>query len=190
MTYTAHSRPQPLYISVDIEAAGPSPSRYSLLSVGACPVYQPEVALYLELQPVGDLYTEDAERVSGLSLEHLRATGLPPSEAMARLEEWVLEVLPQGHTPVFVGFNAPFDWMFVCDYFHRYLGRNPFGYSALDIKSLYMGVARVEWGDTGFQAVAGRYGLEPTLTHNALADARDQAALLRSVLAERGTGER
>ena len=54
-----------------------------------------------------------------------------------------------GRTPIFVGFNAPFDWMFVADYFWRYLGRNPFGISALDLKSYFMardGVA--DWEQT------------------------------------------
>ncbi len=29
----------------------------------------------------------------------------------------------------FVAFNASFDWMFVKDYFHRFLGRNTFGHA-------------------------------------------------------------
>lgn len=188
MLHTAHARPLPLYISVDVEVAGPNPSDYSLLSIGACLVHQPQVGVYIELQPVSDRYTEEAQQVSGLSLERLRDSGLPPEGAMASLEEWVLAVLPAGSTPVFAGFNAPFDWMFVCDYFHRYLGRNPFGHAALDIKALYMGVTGAEWLDTSFRALAERYRLEPKLTHNALADAQDQAVLMQHVLAERRPG--
>ena len=44
-------------------------------------------------------------------------------------------------TSVFVGFNAPFDWSFVNYYFHRFLGHNPFGFTAVDIKAYYMGAA-------------------------------------------------
>jgi inhibitor of KinA sporulation pathway (predicted exonuclease) len=84
-----------------------------------------------------------------------------------------------------VGFNAPFDWMFVADYFDRYLGRNPFGHSALDIKAYYMGVADATWPETSMVKVAEHYGVTVDLTHNALDDARDQAALFRAVRAER-----
>ena len=31
-----------------------------------------------------------------------------------------------GRRPVFVGFNATFDWMFVADYLWRFAGRDPF----------------------------------------------------------------
>lgn len=46
-----------------------------------------------------------------------------------------------GKQPVFVGFNAGFDWSFVNWYFLRFLGENPFGFAPLDIKSYYMGSA-------------------------------------------------
>ena len=50
--------------------------------------------------------------------------------------------------PVFVGFNAPFDWAFVNFYFQQYLGDNPFGIGAIDIKSYYMGMSGGTWEDT------------------------------------------
>ena len=58
---------------------------------------------------------------------------------MADFAAWVERVTPEGSLPVFVGFNAPFDWMFVNEYFHRHLGRNPFGHVAVDIKAYAMG---------------------------------------------------
>jgi len=85
--------------------------------------------------------------------------------------------------PVFVGFNAPFDWMFVADYFYRYIGRNPFGISALDLKSFYMGRSGVStWVETRRVHVDERLGLQPDHTHHALEDARGQAALARVLL--------
>ena len=85
--------------------------------------------------------------------------------------------------PVFVGFNAPFDWMFVADYCWRFLGRNPFGHAALDLKSLYMGRDGVSsWAATGKGAVAARYPVDEPHTHQALDDARMQAALARRLL--------
>ena len=89
-----------------------------------------------------------------------------------------------GRMPVFVAFNAAFDWMFVNDYFHRYLGRNPFGHTALDIKSFYMGLSGVCWEETTMRFVGPRYLGDQQLTHHALRDAMDQAQIFRKMLAE------
>jgi DNA polymerase III epsilon subunit-like protein len=173
-----------VYFSIDIETSGPNPGLYSLLTVGACLVDDPHRALYLEVQPVTDVATPAALAITGLTLEELRGRGLPPERAMAAFAAWVEEQVPEGGRAIFVSFNAPFDWMFVCDYFHRYLGRNPFGHSAIDIKAVYMGLTGAPWTETSFRFVATRYGRAEELTHHALADARDQAALFRSMLEE------
>ena len=175
------------YISVDIEAAGPSPSAYAMLSIGACLVDtdDPEPGFYVELQPDREGVLDSAMAVGGFTLDGLRASGTAPEAAMRQFADWIDAVTPAGHRPVMVGFNAVFDWMFVADYFHRYLGRNPFGHSALDIKAFYLGVTGSSWPGTSMSFVAERYGLSITLTHNALDDARDQAALFRAVRAER-----
>lgn len=175
-----------LYISVDVETAGPNPGLYSLLSIGACLVTDPARAFYVEVQPVNDNALPHALQVSGLTLDYLTEHGLPPAEAMAQFETWILQETPPGHRPVFVAFNAPFDWMFVCDYFYRYLGRNPFGHNALDIKALYMGLSGVQWHETSMGYVAARYLDGHPLTHNALHDAQDQAEIMRKLLVERG----
>lgn len=175
----------PGFISVDVETSGPHPAGYSLLSIGACLVADPGRTFYVELQPIPGLGAlPEALAVGGLSLERLAEQGLPPAEALARLEGWLEEVVPAGLHPVFVGFNAPFDWMFVNDYYHRFLGRNPFGHGALDIRSFYMGVTGAGWYEAGLRHVAARYGISDPLTHHALHDARDQAALFRKMLDE------
>lgn len=172
------------YVSVDVEAAGPSSGQYSLLSIGACLVSDPQRTFYVELQPVNDNVIPEAMAVSGLSLEQLAENGLPPAEAMARFEAWLKDAVPSDQEPIFVAFNAPFDWMFVCDYFHRFLGRNPFGYKALDVKAFYMGLVGVPWAETSMHHVAARYLGDRQLTHHALRDAQDQAVLFRRMLAE------
>jgi DNA polymerase III epsilon subunit-like protein len=173
------------YISVDVEASGPNPSTYSLLSIGACVAFEPERTFYVELQPATDASTPEAMAVSGLDLDRLRAEGMAPRAAMRMFEEWLDTVTPEGHRPLFVGFNAPFDWMFVADYFHRLLGRNPFGHDALDIEALYMGVTGTPWREIGFATLVDRYEIEQrVLTHNALDDALVQAELFRRVLDE------
>jgi DNA polymerase III epsilon subunit-like protein len=175
----------PAYVSVDVETSGPNPSQYSLLSIGACLVADPKTSFYVELKPVdGTRARPEALAVSGLTVEELAERGLPPEEAMLLLEEWLREVIPAGHSPIFVAFNAPFDWSFVNDYFYRFLGRNPFGYAALDIKAFYMGLRRVEWQATKMHHVVAHYPGSRLLTHHALNDAQDQAELFRRMLEE------
>ncbi len=170
------------YISVDIETAGPFPSRYSLLSIGACLVDEPSAAFYVELQPVNEEADAGALAVGGLSLAALAETGVPPRAALVQFEAWVLAHTPEGSRPVFVGFNAAFDWMFINDYFHRFLGHNPFGHNALDIKAFYMGMTGVRWSQTTLAHVAAHLNQPCSLTHNALADAQVQAQLFGALL--------
>jgi len=42
--------------------------------------------------------------------------------------------------PIFVSDNPAYDWQFINYYFHKYLGRNPFGYSARRISDFYAGM--------------------------------------------------
>lgn len=173
----------PSYISVDVEASGPNPGCYSLLSIGACTVTKPRRSFYVELKPVSEEFTAEAMQINGLSLAELAVRGLPPIEAMASFEKW-LQQLPGVTRPVFVAFNAAFDWMFVSDYFHRYLGRNPFGYSPIDMKALYMGLHGVSWAESSLRKASQRYLYGQPLTHHALDDATVQADIFEKMLCE------
>jgi DNA polymerase III epsilon subunit-like protein len=170
-------------ISVDIEASGPSPGTGSLVSLGACLVDRPDESFYVELLPIPGLrWDEAAERVHGLSRERLAASGVEPPAAMRAFASWI-EQVREGRRPVFVAFNAAFDWMFVADYFQRFLGSNPFGISALDQKAYFMakhGVAA--WSGTTKVAVRRRYPTSLPHTHHALDDAREQAELMQQLL--------
>lgn len=180
------ARPE-FYISVDVETAGPIPSRFALLSIGACAVDHPEVGFYVELAPEFDAVAPGALEITGLSMEHLAAEGMHPELAMRQFAEWIEEVTPAGEVPVFVGFNTPFDWMFVADYFERHLGHNPFGHSAVDMKAYYMGKTGSTWASTSMKHLSPRYLGGSRLSHNALGDARDQAALFRAIVADTGS---
>jgi len=173
-----------VYISVDIETAGPNPNDYSLLTIGACTIAESPQMFYVEIQPVNSKFVPEALAISRLSMERLEKRGLAPKAAMAQFDEWVRAQAQGDQKPVFVAFNAAFDWMFVNDYFHRYLGRNPFGHTALDIKSLYMGLTGVRWEETAMRYVGPRYLGDQQLTHHALRDAMDQAQIFQKILDE------
>lgn len=171
------------YISVDVETAGPNPADYALLSIGAVKVGEAERGFYIELQPDRAAQTDEAARVHGLSLARLAQEGTAPAEALQRFADWLRETCGP-REPIFVAFNAPFDWMFINDYFHRYLGHNPFGHRALDMKALFMGLQGVAWGDTSFHQVSTHYGRADLLPHHALEDARLAAELFSAILAD------
>ena len=169
------------YISVDIETAGPIPGEYSMLSLGACLVDAPEVTFYMELKPINDRFISAALRVSGLTLEHLTTIGRDPGEAMRVFGDWV-RVVATNRIPVFVGFNASFDWSFVNWYFHLFLGDNPFGIGAVDIKSYYMGLSGCQWKETTSSQLPHRFRPSHRQTHNALDDAIAQAEIFKKLL--------
>lgn len=170
-----------IFVSVDVEASGPVPGKYSMLSIGACVIFEPSTYFSCYLKPISDGFIPEAMEVTGLSLEQLHNDGLEPADAMMQLKSWVNSLVSNGETVVFVGFNASFDWSFINYYFHTYLGENPFGIAALDIKSMYFGTSQVSWRSTRSSEIAKIVKPESSGDHDALHDARYQAELFRLI---------
>jgi DNA polymerase III epsilon subunit-like protein len=166
-------------ISVDVEASGPIPGEYSLLSLGACVVGDTKRNFYCEFVPLNENFLPEAMATCDLSLAELRWRGTPPAEAMEQFAQWIKQTA-NGAWPVFVGFNAPFDWSFVNYYFIKFRGPggNPFGHTALDIKSYYMGATGGSWKDTAMRNITP----DQPLAHNALQDAIQQAEIMERLL--------
>jgi DNA polymerase III epsilon subunit-like protein len=170
-----------VFISVDIETSGPIPGEYSLLSIGACWVDDDSQAFECELQPINSNAVQAAMEVTGLSLDRLQRDGIAPSDAMHRFRNWLEQISKPDGKLVFVGFNASFDWSFVNYYFHLYLGENPFGFTALDIKSLFMGATGCDWDSTRSSKIASVLQPSRSGSHDALQDARYQAEIFRLI---------
>lgn len=175
------SNPEETYISVDIEASGPIPSKYSMLSLGACVVGNTTRNFYAEIKPINDSFVPEAIKISGFSLEHLKSAGLEPVAALKSFAEWI-EYNSLDKIPIFVGYNAPFDWQFVNWYFHVYIGSNPFGINAIDIKAYYMGMIGVEWSKTSSSNLPAWLEVENKEKHNALSDAIYQSIIFERLL--------
>lgn len=182
-----------LYISADIETDGPIPGEFSMLSFGLCvaglfdgerfmrPSKEEQQTLYIELQPISDRFEVEALRVNGLDREALAHRGERPEDAMRTADHWVRSLLPAAR-PVLVAYPLAFDWAFLYWYFIRFTGDSPFGFSScLDIRTLYQARAL-----TPFDASSQR-SMPPWLlpsaehTHNAGADAREQAELFSNI---------
>jgi len=165
-----------VYISVDIETSGPIPGKYSMLSLGACEVGRADRRFYAELRPTSERFVPNAMKVVGRSLAEFAQMGQEPGEAMRAFRDWVAET-SEGRVPIFVAFNAAFDWSFVNWYFHTYLEGNPFGFAGLDIKSYYMGLTGCLWADTRLSRIDGEFKSGSSHSHNALEDSVEQAEM-------------
>ncbi|MEO1514192.1 MAG: exonuclease [Bacteroidota bacterium] len=165
------------YIMVDIESDGPIPGDYSMICFGAILVDQKlDRSFYGQLRPISDQYVEEALQVSGFSRQQCLQFD-DPATVMLRFEEWIKE--NSKGRPFFISDNNGFDWMFVCWYFHHFLGRNPFGHSSQNLGSLYKGMVK----DT-FQNF--KHLRKTTHTHHPVDDARGNAEALLYMKAEMG----
>lgn len=182
-----------IFLSIDVEASGPFPGLFSLLSVGAVPVARrertwaldPERSLYMEIQPLeGASQDPEAMAIHGLTPEYLRTNGLPPLEAMQRMEAWLKEL---DRRFVAAAWPSSFDSPYVGWYLQRFLGRNPLGHSAFDIASYAMGLLRCTRVD--LRRTLTQAGLAPPTNprpHHALHDAVEQGHLLANLLNHAG----
>ncbi len=170
-----------IYISVDIEASGPIPPEYSMLSIGACIAEDIETSFYEELKPISERFLPKAIKVVGKPMEYFAEHGKDPKIAMEKFKTWI-ESTTAEKTPIFVGFNAAFDWAFINWYFHTYSDKNPFGIAPIDIKSLFMGLEGCHWKDTRSSRIPDQFKGPLKQTHHALDDAKAQAQIFEKIL--------
>jgi hypothetical protein len=125
---------------IDIEADGPIPGDYSMVSLGAV-IVEPGLSrtFHGQLRPISERWIPAALAVSGHSREHTLAFD-EPHDVMRRLAEWVVTNCSQRR--IFISDNNGFDWQFVNWYFHHFIGSNPFGFSSQNLGSLYKGLVK------------------------------------------------
>lgn len=134
-------------IIVDVEADGPCPGIYSMISFGAVVFdHRGEFTqtFYGQLRPMTDYYIEEALKVSGFTREETEEFP-EPAETMKAFADWLKEVSPG--QPFFLSDNNGFDWQFINYYFHYFLEENPFGHSSTNIGSLYKGMEKSMFGN-------------------------------------------
>ncbi|MFF4571924.1 exonuclease [Streptomyces sp. NPDC001410] len=182
------------YISVDIEADGPIPGPYSMLSLGAAvagtqdadgfrPAHPEQQTFYRELHPISDEFVPEALAVSGLDRARLQAEGAEPGVALAEFSSWVRQV-SAGAQPVMCGYPASYDWTFLYWYLIRFTGESPFGHSGcLDMKTLYATKAGLPLRAVAKGTMPRHLLSRRPHTHHALDDAVEQAEMLANLMA-------
>lgn len=126
------------YIIVDVEADGPIPHKYSMVSFGAVVLdHSMSRTYYGRVRPISEAWIPEALAVSGISREEHLAFEEPLTE-MIRFRTWLTE--NSKGKPVFISDNLAFDWQWINYYFHYFLNENPFGFSGRRIADLYCGM--------------------------------------------------
>ncbi|MFN2596014.1 MAG: exonuclease [Pyrinomonadaceae bacterium] len=178
-----------IYVSTDIEADGPVPGLYSMLSFAS--------AAYDARGKLLDTFTANLTTLPGArqhpdtmrwwqtqpeAWKACREDLQQPEEALKNYAAW-LKRLPG--EPVFVAYPVVFDYMFVQWYLHRFTGASPFSFVALDIKSYAMAVLKVDFLSVVKSNMPRRW-FDDSLphTHKALDDATEQGSLFCRMLAE------
>jgi DNA polymerase III epsilon subunit-like protein len=128
------------FIVVDVEADGPMPGSFSMVSFGAVIVREGlNDTFYGKVSPISEEWVPEALAVSGHTREeHL--TFQKPETVMREFSTWILE--NSRNRPVFVSDNLAFDWQWINYYMHRFCGKNPFGHSGRRIGDLYAGLVK------------------------------------------------
>lgn len=177
-----------LYVSTDVEVDGPIPGPHSILSMGS--------AVFLPDKTLLGTFSANLETLPGATghpdtmawwEEHPEAWQAcrndlrPPQQVMTDYVTW-LDALPG--RPVFVGYPAAFDFMFVYWYLMRFTGRSPFSFAALDIKSMAMVMLGKDFRRCTKRNMPRRWFDDLPHTHVALDDAIEQGRLFCNMLAE------
>ncbi|QDU81273.1 DNA polymerase III subunit epsilon [Polystyrenella longa] len=128
------------FIMVDVEADGPIPGDYSMISFGAVVVESTlKRTFYGQLRPISEGWVPEALAVSGFTREETLEFD-EPTKVMESFRVWLGENSEK--KPIFIADNNGFDWQFINWYFHHFMGDNPFGFSSMNLGSLYKGIVR------------------------------------------------
>jgi len=162
------------YVMVDVEADGPAPGLYSMIELGAV-IVEPTLnrTFYTNLKPISDEYVYDALAVTGHSREETMKFK-DPCDAMLEFDQWLSEQIPNGKI-IFVSDNNGFDWQFVNYYFHKFLLKNPFGHSSMNLGSLYKGMQKSMFENF-------KHLRKTKHTHNPVDDAKGNAEAMLTIL--------
>jgi hypothetical protein len=177
-----------IYVSTDIEADGPIPGPNSMLSLGSA-AFQADGTrvdtFYANLEflpgatghPETMKWWEKHAEAWKASRQEVR----DPAEVMKEYVAW-LERLPG--RPVFVGYPAAYDFMFVYWYLMRFVGRSPFSFSALDIKTMAMTMLGKDFHASTKKNMPKEWFGQTLHSHVALQDALEQGVLFCNMLAK------
>lgn len=168
------------HIVLDVEADGPAPGLYNMISFGLVSLADPSVGYLGEVAPLFDNPGLAAAReITGVSFETQQ--GYRPADiVMAEARDWIAGVAGDKRA-IFWSDNPAFDWQYWNWHCHKFLGDNPGGFSARRIGDLDAGRRGEPLNTT-----AWKKRRETEHSHNPVDDARGNAEGLRWILSQMG----
>ena len=180
---------QELYISVDIEADGPIPGPFSMLSFGAAAFTYPKRLVdtfTVNLKPLPEAKQDPATMKFWSkhpdAWAECNSNQKDPGEAMQAFVTWC--GLHDSYKPVFVGYPLGFDFTFIYWYLINFCGESPFAFNGIDIKTYAMSVLRKNYKDSSVKHMPNAWiPKDFKNNHNALSDAKEQGELFLNIMA-------
>ncbi|MEO6811325.1 MAG: exonuclease [Isosphaeraceae bacterium] len=178
------------YVNTDIEADGAIPGPHSMLSFAS--------SAYLADKTLIGTFKANLTTLPGAEGDPKTMAwwaGQPDAWAACRndprdpaivMPEYVTWLKSLPGKPVFVGYPAAYDFMFVYWYLMCFAGESPFSHSALDLKSYAMALLGKGFRATSKRTMPPEWFDDLPHTHLALDDAKEQGALFCNMLAARG----
>ena len=179
------------YVSVDIEADGPIPGPYSMLSLGA--------AAFTSDAQLLETFSANLEPLPGAgedprtmrwwasqeaAWEACHVDPRPPAAVMADFDAWLDRHLRTVGWPVMVAFPAAYDAMWVQWYLYRFVGESAFRRRAIDIKTLAMVAMGAGYHTTAKVSLPRHWRPSSPHTHIAVDDAIEQGELFMNIVRE------
>ena len=175
-----------IYISTDIEADGPIPGQNSMLSLGS--------AAFTENGDMLDTFACNLQLLEGAVAdpktaawwatqpEAWAACRTDPKQPKVAMESYRVWLQSLHGKPVFVGYPATYDFMFVYWYLIRFTGESPFSHSGLDIKTYAMCLLKRPFRESTKRNMPASWFGQREHTHTALDDAIEQGELFCNML--------
>ena len=177
-----------IYVSTDIETNGPQVGKNSILSLASAAFLDDKTlidsfSVNLEVLPDGEEHkiTMAWWQKQPKAWHAARQHCIPPEHGMAQYLAWLNELPGR---PIFVGYPIAFDFSFVVYYLERFTGKNPFGFFAIDLRSLAMGLNQTSFLKSSKHHWPAHWFEEKPHTHIALDDAIEQGTAFCNMLSE------
>ena len=177
-----------IYVSCDVESDGPIPGENSMLSLGAAAFTREkenisEFDSNLNVLPGASPNPDTMAWWAGNqeAWEYCRKNQGDPKEVMEGFSRWLDQLRARGKT-VCVCYPAGYDFTFIYWYLMKFVGRSPFGFQALDIKSYAMAKLGTQFRKTVKANFPKEWFDDLPHTHKALDDAREQGAMFINIL--------
>ena len=187
------------FVVCDIEADGPIPGSYSMISLGAVAINNLGISygeFEINLKPLENASSHPGtmkwfSKYASNALEYTKRNQIPPKEAMIKFGNWLL-TLPSPR--VMAAHPAPFEFMwvnwdiqtFLVDQLEEPPFTSPFfdskGQAALDIRSYAAAVLGKDYREIHRDNYPPELHDNTKHTHKAIEDAREYAQLLIKLL--------